>query len=737
MKRPALYSFIYFASGIAATAYLKGKGLMLFAFLAVIINIYLYTKIKSLSVFILSVVFGVGVIVMGSCTYKEQTFDKSGSLKGIVYDTAYNSNGGETITLKDMVFVTDNNETEVKGRGIIYTSEGVFVHRGDYIGITYSDYESGNKNYVSGFDYNQYIILNNIVFTASADNVYLLGNKGSISQKIFDLSEYIGGIFDSIYPRDESSILKAVILGDTSYLSDETRNLYTSAGIAHILSVSGLHTAVISLMVFRALKIMHFNRRRAALIAVLVISFYAFFAGGKSSIVRSAIMVNVYLLSKVMYREADTLNSMGLAGLILLAFNPYSLFSAGFQLSFVSVTAILVFNNIYERKKNSLINSIKEMIIISLFVNICTLPILAYNFYEVPVYGFITNIFVIPFLGILTAMGFASAAFGALSTALGTFLGGIVFIMLKFIEFICSIISSLPFSVIVTGRPSILFAVLFYCVIISFIVLKDSSKSRVVSAFLTAACVLSVVSNRLIFKYNTVEFMPSNYGGGAVIKTYDGNVFLIGQSSRGGFGNEAENAEEYINLLGRKTADALFIDGTDKSDINFAIDFINNGATDVVYVPEYSNGNEESMKALLFAANNTGTDVRYLSAPSYANLEDNLIMYCVFPNNNLAQGISLGNAVFKFIIGDYEFLYLGGANETELKYLMFSGADISSDVVYFESLENESLTDFIAESKAEYVVTKDDENMDLDIIYTQKDGKITFKTNGTDFLFNS
>ena len=68
---------------------------------------------------------------------------------------------------------------------------------------------------------------------------------------------------------------------------------------------------------------------------------------------------------------------------------------------------------------------------------------------------------------------------------------------------------------------------------------------------------------------------------------------------------------------------------------------------------------------------------------------------------------------------------------------MFSGADISSDVVYFESLENESLTDFIAESKAEYVVTKDDENMDLDIIYTQKDGKITFKTNGTDFLFNS
>ena len=168
--------------------------------------------------------------------------------------------------LKTWCSFTDNNETEVKGRGIIYTLKEFLCIVVDYIGITYSDYESGNKNYVSGFDYNQYIILNNIVFTASADNVYLLGHKGSISQKIFDLSEYIGGIFDSIYPRDESSILKAVILGDTSYLSDVKQgNLYTSAGIAHILSVSGLHTAVISLMVFRTLKIMHFNRRRAAL----------------------------------------------------------------------------------------------------------------------------------------------------------------------------------------------------------------------------------------------------------------------------------------------------------------------------------------------------------------------------------------------------------------------------------------------------------------------------------------
>ena len=396
MKRPALYSFIYFSAGIAALACLKGKGLMLFVFLAVIINFYLYFKIKSLSVFILSFVFGAGIITMGSCAYKEQRFDKSGSLKGYVYDTSYNSNGGQTVTLKDMAFVTDNKETTVSGRGSIYTPEGVFVRRGDYIGITYSNYKNERENYVSGFDYNQYILLNNIVFTANADNVYLLGHKGSISQRLFELSEYIGRIFDSIYPRDESSVLKAVILGDGSYLSDETRELYTSAGIAHILSVSGLHTAVISIMILRALKMMRINSRKAAVITIFAISFYAVFAGGKASIVRSAIMVNVYLLSKVIYREADTLNSMGIAGLALLAFNPYSLFSVGFQLSFISVTAILAFNNICEFKQDTVLSRIKEMVCISLFVNICTLPILAYNFYEVPVYGFITNVFVVP-----------------------------------------------------------------------------------------------------------------------------------------------------------------------------------------------------------------------------------------------------------------------------------------------------------------------------------------------------
>ncbi len=735
MKRPAFYSFIYFGAGVAAAVYLKGKGLMLFAFLAVIINIYLYTKIKSLSVFILSVAFGAGIIVMGSCAYKEQSFDKSGSLKGVVYDTAYNSNGGQTITLKDMVFINGSGETKAGGRGIIYTAEGVFVHRGDCIGITYSNYKSGGENYVSGFDYNQYIFINNIVFTASADNVYFLGHKESFSQKIFDLSEYIGSIFDSIYPRDESSVLKAVILGDTSYLSDEIRSLYTSAGIAHILSVSGLHTAVISLMVLRALKLMHINSRKSALIAVFVISFYAFFAGGKASIVRSAIMVNIYLLSKVIYREADALNSMGLAGLAIIAFNPYSLFSVGFQLSFISVTAILAFNGICQYNGYNVINRVKEMVNISLFVSVCTLPVVAYNFYEVPVYGFITNIFVIPLLGVLTAMGFASAAFGALNTALGTFLGGIVFLMLKFIELVCGIISHLPFSVVFTGRPGIVFSVLFYCVIISFIVLKDSKRSMAVSVFITFACVLSAVSNRLIFKYNTIEFMPPDYGGGAVIKTYSGNVFLIGQSSKGGFGNEAENAVEYVNLLGRKTADALFIDCTDKRDIDFAVDFINDGGTDVIYIPEGAVINEESIEILLFAASNNGTDVKYFSAPSCADLEHNFSISCLFPNENLSKEINFGNAVFKFIAGDYEFLYLGSIDETELRYLIFSGADISSDVIYIDSLENENTADIITESGAKYIVAKDDENVDTDVICTKKYGKASFKTNGNNFLF--
>ncbi len=734
MKRPALYSFIYFAAGIAAVACLKGKGLMLFAFLAVIINVYLYFKIKSLSVFILSFIFGAGIITMGSCAYKEQSFDKSGSLKGYVYDTSYNSNGGQTVTLKDMAFVTDNKETVIDGRGIIYTPEGVFVRRGDYIGITYSNYKNEKENYVSGFDYNQYILLNNIVFTANADNVYLLGHKGSISQRLFELSEYIGRIFDSIYPRDESSVLKAVILGDGSYLSDETRELYTSAGIAHILSVSGLHTAVISIMILRALKMMRINSRKAAVITIFAISFYAVFAGGKASIVRSAIMVNVYLLSKVIYREADTLNSMGIAGLALLAFNPYSLFSVGFQLSFISVTAILAFNNICEFKQDTVLSRIKEMVCISLFVNICTLPILAYNFYEVPVYGFITNVFVVPLLGVLTALGFASAVAGVFSTALGIFLGGIVYLILNFISLVCGIITRIPFSVIITGRPSIVFVVLFYCVLLSFIVLKDSRKSRAISVLLTAACVFSVISNRLIFKYNTVEFMPSDYGGGAVIRTYNGKVFLIGQRNKGGFGNEAENAVEYINLLGRKTADALFIDGTDKSDINFAIDFINDGGTDVIYIPKGTAENKESLETLLFAAYNTGTEIKYISAPCFADFENNFNMYCVFPNENMIDGIMCENAIFKFKSGDYVFFYLGGAEETELKYLMYAGYDILSDAVYSESLENDSIKDFITESKAKYIITENNEAVDFDVIDTENYGKITFKTNGTEFF---
>ena len=738
MKRPALYTFIYFAAGITAAFCLKGKGLMLFAFLAVISCCYLYFKIKNLSVFILAVAFGTGALAMGACTYREYEFSKYGCLKGDVYDIDFNSNGGQTVTLKNTVLITDDgDEITVDGRSIIYTYEGVYVRRGDYIGIKFSGLKSEEENYVSGFNYNQYVLLNNIAFTANADEVYLLGHSGNLMQKLLDLRDKTGNLFENIYPKTEASVLKAIILGDTSDLSSETRSLYNSAGISHILAVSGLHTAVISLMVIRLLNLLGLNRRKAAFIAVLIISFYAVFAGGKASIVRSAVMINIYLLARIVYREADTLNSMGLAGLALLIFNPYSLFSVGFQLSFVSVAAVLIFSNICEESKTSFLNKIKSSAALSLFVSVCTIPIVAYNFYDVPVYGFITNIFVIPVLGVLTVIGFISAVLSVFSLEAGIFTGGIVFVILKFINVICICISHLPLSVINVGRPSIVFIVLFYSTVQSFVVLKDCRRNRIISVLVTAFCVFSVISNKLIFKYSTVDFLPSDYGGGAVVKTYKGNVYLIGQGGKGGFYNEAENVLEYVCMLGSKKADALFLDGTDKYDINFAVDLMNIDGTDLIFIPKGSNENNEGFQTLLFTADKTDTDIKYIAMPDCADFDNSFEISCLFPDENLKSGISSGNAVFKFAFGSISFLYLGDITK-ELEFLSFAGADISSEVLYCnnEVLCNKSVSDFIYCCKADYVITDSAEDNDLNVLDTESIGKISFKTNGTNLFID-
>lgn len=157
---------------------------------------------------------------------------------------------------------------------------------------------------------------------------------------------------DVSLPRAPAEILKSLSIGMGRGLPDNVRRSFQQAGISHVLSISGLHVAVLAFLVFIAARgvfrrsvwlLRRFSAEAcAALLTLPLVWAYAILAGLGAPIWRSALMISVFLLGRVLARKADALNSLALAVCAILVLSPTAVFDLGFQLSVLSVLALIV-----------------------------------------------------------------------------------------------------------------------------------------------------------------------------------------------------------------------------------------------------------------------------------------------------------------------------------------------------------------------------------------------------------
>ena len=140
----------------------------------------------------------------------------------------------------------------------------------------------------------------------------------------------------------ESSIILGMTIGDTRKMPDEIEDAFREAGVFHLFSVSGLHVGMIAAILWFLMGIAGVDKRKAALILIPCVFFYALVTGLKPASVRAATMIAMVAGGLIFHRQPLALNSLCAAGLIILGLNTNELFNPGFQLSFVVVTAILV-----------------------------------------------------------------------------------------------------------------------------------------------------------------------------------------------------------------------------------------------------------------------------------------------------------------------------------------------------------------------------------------------------------
>lgn len=144
---------------------------------------------------------------------------------------------------------------------------------------------------------------------------------------------------------DAKEFLNTALTGDSSMLPADTRELFAATGLAHILALSGLHVGILTLIIslmLMPLCLVGASRTRSWIIIISLWSF-AIMTGLTASVVRAVIMATVFILSAMLQRVRAPFNSLCLAALLILLFQPSAIYTIGFQLSFFAVAAILLF----------------------------------------------------------------------------------------------------------------------------------------------------------------------------------------------------------------------------------------------------------------------------------------------------------------------------------------------------------------------------------------------------------
>ena len=203
--------------------------------------------------------------------------------------------------------------------------------------------------------------------------------------------------------------ISALLLGNKSIIDKATQQEFSAAGVAHVLALSGLHVGLIAFIIWLLLFPLDYTGLKKArlVITLAAIAMFAVFTGMTPSVVRATIMIGMVFASLFFFRRSVSLNSLFLAALVILTIAPSALFSVGFQLSFITVAAVLMFTRLPEwlSSRHSWLNYLTSIAITSLVAMLATVALCAHYFHTISLMSVLSNLLILPVLPVFMVAG--------------------------------------------------------------------------------------------------------------------------------------------------------------------------------------------------------------------------------------------------------------------------------------------------------------------------------------------
>ena len=540
------------------------------------------------------------------------------------------------------------------------------------------------RNY-KGFDYSQYLKTLNIYGTIKVEESKII-NKNQLSPILISINNIKEKMIDNAnrnMPKRTANLLLGILIGERDNIQEDIIESFRTANLSHILAVSGAHTSYIILGITYLISKSKTPKRIGYIITIINLLIFIIITGASYSVVRACIMAIVVIGAKICYRKENFFTSICISLIIILIQNPFAINDIGLKLSFMGTAGIVIFNksitNFFIKLKIK--QKIAEALSVTFSAQLMIMPITILNFNTISLTFFISNILASPLLGIIIIFGFISIFISSILNPISKILFLILHIFLELLILVSKVTEKIPGSSILVRTPNILFAIVYYILILFFnyfFVIKQNPTRRfhkkiikiitiknIKNAFKVIAVVflIMLLLTRIVRIINPtlkIYFIDIGQGDSTLIVTPKNKKILID-------GGEGKTNVLFQYLLDRRInkIDYIIISHFDSDHCNGLIEIIEKMRVENIVMSKQSKESQE-YKKILEIIKQKNIKVSTVKAEDKIIIEKNLYIKILNPAEKFEfQDLNNNAIVAKLVYKNFSMLFTGDIEKAE------------------------------------------------------------------------
>jgi ComEC/Rec2-related protein len=564
-----------------------GQGLLLYTVLgsAAILYVLFFKK--------LTIPLMIIALCLGNVLFINQMFTDFNGIKphteytitGRVCDYPDKSNVSARYVLADVSLANGVEEEDFSKKVLLRTPDHSFEY-GDIVTFRSVVYRPEGENMPGAFNNQIYLASRSIGFSTYSASVEKTGYRFMPYEFFVKTRGALAANIDKTHSRQTAPIAKAMFLGIKNEIPDEIRSSFARTGISHILAISGLHIAIIALLLNFLLGKTKMKRDARFIFNITLLLLYISITGFPISVVRAGLMTILILVGRWKFVQRDTLVFLSAAMAAILLASPAQLFMPGFLLSFGTVFGILCLYNPFRRlirnRKTESVHPAGEMLCVSLSASAASYPMTAYYFNNIALIAPLTNFIAVPsatFIVIFTGL----AAFGAfLSVGFGKIFAVVSESFIKFVVVLSDAIAQTGWGYLQVYRFPVwigvaVFAGIFICS--DYFMVKIKKKAMILACLFGAVFLLAAVSGVNAAHTVNITFLDVGNGEGVHIEYRDEDILVTNATEEAAY-----NVNSYTERNGIQY-DLMVLTESGPSHYDGALDILRTGAVhgEIVY----------------------------------------------------------------------------------------------------------------------------------------------------------